>query len=73
MLDVPKRCVLRSIQLNFLMTSSINSGKEFKFSKFSDYIELGEVVDKSGCFAIMQKDVNRLEKGSDRNLMQFNK
>lgn len=44
------------------MTSLINNGKECNFSKFSDYIELGGVVDKSGCFAIMQRDVNRLER-----------
>lgn len=55
------------------MTSLINNWKECNFSKFSDYIELGGVVAISGCFAITQKDVNRLEKGGDRNLTQFNK
>lgn len=55
------------------MTSPINNEKECNFSKFSDYIELGGVADSSACFAIMQKDANRLEKVGNRNLMQFNK
>lgn len=69
---VPQRSILRTIQFNIFTRHPINDGKECNFSKFSGDTKLG-VVDTSGCCAATQKDANRLEKGANRSLMQFNK
>lgn len=69
---VPQRSILRTIPFNIFTKHPINDGKECNFIKFSDNTKLG-VVDTSGCCAAMQKDANRLEKGANRSLMQFNK
>lgn len=46
---------------------------EFTFRTFADATELGEVADILEGYVDTQKDVNRLEKEADRNLMNFNK
>jgi len=48
-------------------------GQSWIFSKSADDIKLGGVADMSKSCTAFQKDLNRLEKGADRNLMDFKK
>ncbi|PKU43321.1 rna-directed dna polymerase from mobile element jockey-like [Limosa lapponica baueri] len=48
-------------------------GAECSLSKFADYAKLGGVIDTPQDCAVIQKDLDKLEKWADRNLMQFNK
>ena len=46
---------------------------EFSLSKFADDTKRGGVTDTPEGHAAIQRDLNRLEKWTDSNLMQFNK
>jgi len=48
-------------------------GKERTLSKFSDDTKLGGVVDTPEDRAAIQRDLDRLERRTQRNLMKFNK
>lgn len=50
-----------------------HDGTEYTLSKVADNTKSGEVTEKpDGCAAI-QRDLNRLEKCANRNLLKFNK
>jgi len=56
----------------------VDSGTECILSKFADGTKLddtklGGVADIPGVCAAIQRDLNRLENGAERNLMQLNK
>lgn len=48
-------------------------GSENSFSKFADNTGLKEVTDKPEGHAAIQRDLDRVEKWDDRNLIIFNK
>ncbi|GAB0207475.1 mitochondrial enolase superfamily member 1 [Grus japonensis] len=55
------------------LPTSLDSGKDCTLSKFTNDAKLGGVTDTPEGFAAIQKDLNRLEKWTDRNFMKFNK
>lgn len=46
---------------------------EWTFSKFTDDIKLGEVVDIPGVCAAIQQDLERLVCWAEKNIVKFNK
>ena len=52
--------------------NDLDDGAECTLSKFPDDVKLGRVADTSEVHAAIQRDLNRLEKRADRNLMKFN-
>ncbi|KAK4827639.1 hypothetical protein QYF61_019849 [Mycteria americana] len=50
-----------------------DKGDECTLSKFAKYTKLGRVADRPGGCAAIQRDLDRLEKWANRNLMKFNK
>ena len=47
--------------------NGLHNGTEYILSKFVDGTKLGGVVDMPGGCAAIQKDLNNLEKGANRN------
>ncbi|KAK4819570.1 hypothetical protein QYF61_007081 [Mycteria americana] len=56
-----------------IFTNDPGAGAECTLSKFADDTKLGGVADMPEGHAAIQRDLGRLEKWADRNLMQFNK
>ncbi|KAJ7415311.1 rna-directed dna polymerase from mobile element jockey-like [Pitangus sulphuratus] len=53
--------------------SDLDEVIEFLLSKFTDDTKLGEVAGTSEGCASLQRDLNRLERWTEKNLMKFNK
>ncbi|GAB0179814.1 mitochondrial enolase superfamily member 1 [Grus japonensis] len=56
-----------------IFVNDLDDGVECSLSKFADDTKLGGVADTPEDCAAIQRDLNRLEKWADRNLMKFNK
>ncbi|KAK4824386.1 hypothetical protein QYF61_014046 [Mycteria americana] len=69
---VPKGSVLGPILFNIFM-NGLDDGAECTLSKFPDDAKLGRVADTPESHAAIQRDLKRLEKWADLNLIQFNK
>ncbi|PKU30795.1 rna-directed dna polymerase from mobile element jockey-like [Limosa lapponica baueri] len=56
-----------------IFINDLDDGAECTLSKFADDAKLGGVADTPEGHAVIQRNLDRLEKWSDRNLMQFTK
>ncbi|KAK4818046.1 hypothetical protein QYF61_004573 [Mycteria americana] len=70
--SVAQGSIVSPILFNIFINELVD-GAERAFSKFSDDTKLGGVADTPEGRAVIQKDLNRLEKWADRNLTKFNK
>ncbi|KAK4829116.1 hypothetical protein QYF61_002154 [Mycteria americana] len=68
--SVPQGSILGSI---LFFINDLDDGTECTCSKFIDDTKLGGVADIPEGHAVIQKDLNRLEKWAVRNLMKLNK
>ena len=69
---VPQGSILGQVMFN-LFINDLNAGKQCTLSKSADDTKLGGMADRSDWCAVTQRDLNRLEKWVERNLMKFNK
>ncbi|KAK4830805.1 hypothetical protein QYF61_013734 [Mycteria americana] len=69
---VPQGSILCPILFNIFI-NDLDDGAERTLSKFADDIKLGGVADTPQGHNAIQRDLNRLEKWDDRNLIKFHK
>lgn len=65
---VPPRLILLNVFINYLKDVT-----EISLSKFTDNIKLRGDADVLECLVTIQRDLDRLEKWSECNLMKFSK
>jgi len=70
--NVPQGSILGLI-LFTIFINDLGGGAECTLSKFADDTKLGVVADMPEGPVTTQRDIDRLEKRADRNLMRFNK
>jgi len=68
---VPERTVLGLVLFNIFI-NDINDGMECILSKFTDHTKLSGVVDIKEGGDATQRDLNRLKRWAQVNLMRFN-
>lgn len=68
---VPQESTPGPVLFNIFI-NNLDNGTECPLSKLAGSIKLGEVVDAPEGFAAIQRDLQRLEKQMDRNLMKLN-
>jgi len=56
-----------------IFTNDLGDGAECTLSKFADDTKLGGMADTPESHAAVQRDLNRLEKWANRNLVKLNK
>ncbi|KAK4829973.1 hypothetical protein QYF61_008104 [Mycteria americana] len=56
-----------------IFINDLDDGAECPLRKVTDNTKLGGVADTPEGHAAIQRDLNRVEKWADRNLMKFNK
>lgn len=59
--------------LSSIFVSDLDDGRECMLRKFADDTKLGGVANSPEGLAAIQRDLNRLEKSTDRNLIYVQK
>lgn len=69
---IPQESVLKSVLFNIFI-SDIDKGIKCTLSKFADAITMNRCPSFKEGRAVIQRDLNRLEKWGRMNIMRFNK
>lgn len=70
--SVPQRSILNLILFNIFIFD-LDDGGWFALTEFADNAQQGGVADSPEGHAAIQQDLNRMEKGADRNIRAFNR
>jgi len=70
--NVPQESILDPVLFN-IFVNGLDDEVNCTLSKFADDTKLEGVADMPESRAVIQRDLNRLEKWPNRNLMKFNK
>ncbi|KAJ7413971.1 rna-directed dna polymerase from mobile element jockey-like [Pitangus sulphuratus] len=70
--SLPQASILGPVAFNVFF-NDLDVAAECALSKFVDDTKLGEVADRPEVCVATQRDLNGLEKWTDRNLMKFSK
>lgn len=70
--DVSQESILGPVLFNTFV-NGLFDGSECVRSKFTENIKLGRMADIAEFHAAIQRDMDKLEKSADKNLINFNK